>query len=164
MTQHIRVAVAWAALMTLAPPLVAGSLDLEVAPMDDPELAALRGGFMLGNLEIAIGLEQVVGIDGESLVINRLNIPNLNQVVGDRGLQHELETVLQVVAPGGNGSTSVISGGFGSGGGWLTQIQNSLDSTVIQNYQQLNIELNNLGSSQPLPFQLSDQLLPLLGR
>lgn len=163
MTRHTRIAVGWTLLMGLAPPLTAGSLAIEVAPMSDPELASQRGGFMLGNLEIAIGLEQVIAIDGESLVINRLNIPNLNQVIDDRGLEHEFETVLQVAAAG-QGSTTVVSGGFGSGAGWLSQVQNSLDSTVIQNIQQLNIELNNLGRGQQLPLQLGDQLLPLLGR
>ncbi len=163
MMRQTPVALAWALSVALAPPLAANSLELGVAPMEEPELAAHRGGFLMGDLEISIGLEQVIAIDGQSLVINRLNIPNLNQVVGDGGLHHELETVLQVATPG-QGSTSVISGGFGHGGGWLTQIQNSLNSSVIQNIQQLNIELNNLGQGQQLPLQLNDQLLPLLGR
>lgn len=161
MTRHLEVLTGCVLMLCLAPPLTAATLDPGVKPMNDPELAAHRGGFMLGNLEIAIGLEQIIAIDGESLVINRLNIPNLNQVVGDRGLQHKLETVLQVSAPG-QGGTTIVSSSFGSG--WLSQIQNSLDNTVIQNIQQLNIELNNIGSGQPSPFQLGDQLLPLLGR
>lgn len=161
MIRNILVVLTGSCLVSLAFPVLAASLDLEVAVLDDPALASQRGGFLLGDLEIAIGLEQVVAIDGESLVINRLNIPNLNQVVGNRGLEHELETVLQVAVPG-QGMTSVISSGMG--GGWLTRIQNSLDSTLIQNIQQLDIELNNLGQGQPPPFQLNDQLLPLLGR
>jgi hypothetical protein len=48
--------------------------------------------------------------------------------------------------------------------GWMTVVQNSLDSTVIQNMHQLNIELNNLGVGHQFPARFSDQLIQLLGR
>jgi hypothetical protein len=48
--------------------------------------------------------------------------------------------------------------------GWMTVVQNSLDSTVIQNMHQLNIELNNLGAGNQFPARFSDQLIQLLGR
>lgn len=41
----------------------------------------------------------------------------------------------------------------------MTVIQNSLNSTVIQNTRQLNIELNNLGGVYRLP---RDSGLPLI--
>ena len=65
-------------------PSTQAELRLGVEPLSDPELAEYRGGFLMDNLEISIGLEQIVGINGDTLVINRLTIPNLNQVVNDR--------------------------------------------------------------------------------
>ncbi len=47
----------------------------------------------------------------------------------------------------------------------MTVVQNSLDSTVIQNIHQLNIELNNLGAAgNQFPARFSNQLIQLLGR
>lgn len=128
----------------------------------DRELAALRGGFLVDNLEISIGLEQVVSVNGEMLAINRLTIPNLNQMVSGQALPHKLETVLGVVGPGQNGSALVAASA--AEGGWLTVIQNNLNSTVIQNAQQLNIELNNLGAGYRIPDSMREPILQFLGR
>ncbi|MEQ9545315.1 MAG: hypothetical protein RIK85_04865 [Marinobacter sp.] len=138
-------------------------LALPVTPLADPELAKLRGGFEMGNLEIAIGLEQIVSVNGDTLVVNRLTIPNLNQVVRDGKVDHKLETVLQVAGPDQK-IGSRVSGNLSDSSGWMTLIQNNLDRTVIQNVQQLNIELNNVGNGVRLPNNLNDQLVQFLGR
>ncbi|MEP1215326.1 MAG: hypothetical protein ABJM11_18755 [Marinobacter sp.] len=138
-------------------------LTLGVKPLSDPELADYRGGFLTDSLEISIGLEQVVSIDGDTLVINRLTIPNLNQAVNNRLVDHQTETVLEVISANRSGGARVSSNMAGPGG-WMTVVQNSLDSTVIQNMHQLNIELNNLGVGNQLPARFSDQLIQLLGR
>lgn len=133
-------------------------------PLSDPELSAYRGGFLADGLEIRIGLEQIVGINGDTMVINRLTIPNLNQTVNGGGLVDlRMETVLEVVSANRNGGARVSSN-IGGPNGWMTMVQNSLDSTVIQNMHQLNIELNNLGAGNLVPAGLSDQLIQLLGR
>lgn len=126
------------------------------------ELASLRGGFMLDNLEISIGLEQVVSVNGETLAINRLTIPNLNQMVSGQAIPHQIETVLGIISPGNNGQ-ALISATAGDSG-WMTLIQNNLDSTVIQNARQLNIELNNLGSGYRLPDVMREPVLQFLGQ
>lgn len=138
-------------------------LVLSVTPLADPELAELRGGFEMGNLEIAIGLEQIVSVNGDTLVVNRLTIPNLNQVVRDGTVEHQLETVLQVAGPDQQ-IGSRVSSNLSDSSGWMTLIQNNLDRTVIQNVQQLNIELNNVGNGVRLPNNLNDQLVQFLGR
>jgi len=117
----------------------------------------------MDNLEISIGLEQIVGINGDTLVINRLTIPNLNQTVNDRLVDHQMETVLEVISADRSGGARVLSNMAGPNG-WMTVIQNNLDSTVIQNMHQLNIELNNLGVGNQFPARFSDQLVQLLGR
>lgn len=149
-------------LAALTTPLYA-ELVLPVEPLDDAELASLRGGFVVDNLEIAIGLEQVVAINGDTMVVNRLTIPNLNQVVNGRALDHHLETLVQFAGPHQDGG-GVVASNLQGAAGWLTLIQNNLDSTVIQNIRQLNIELNNLGSGYHMPPRLNDHLLQVLGR
>ena len=68
----------WAVLITLS--LLAGpvhaELRLPVTSLADTELDQLRGGFVMNNLEISIGLEQVLAVNGQTLVVNRLTIPN----------------------------------------------------------------------------------------
>ncbi|MFO8142225.1 MAG: hypothetical protein R6T87_10145 [Marinobacter sp.] len=148
---------------TLAPSTQA-ELRLGVEPLSDPQLAEYRGGFLMDNLEISIGLEQIVGINGDTMVINRLTIPNLNQAVRDRVVDHHTETVLEVISANRSGGARVASNMAGANG-WMTVIQNNLDSTVIQNMHQLNIELSNLGAAgNQFPARFSDQLVQLLGR
>ncbi|AOY90358.1 hypothetical protein BKP64_17535 [Marinobacter salinus] len=130
--------------------------------LTNDELASLRGGFMLDNLEISIGLEQVVSVNGETLAINRLTIPNLNQMVSGQAIPHQMETVLGIISPGNSGQ-ALISATAGDSG-WMTLIQNNLDSTVIQNARQLNIELNNLGSGYRLPDVMREPVLQFLGQ
>lgn len=142
----------------LAAPASAGAIFPAQALTDD-ELAALRGGFLLDDLEIRIGLEQVVSVDGETLAINRLNIPNLNQMSNGRTVPHTVETIV-----GKAGGQALISSAS-KDGGWITVIQNNLNGTAIQNSRQLNIELNNLGSGlNRLPDDMREPVLQMLGR
>ncbi len=152
-----------ASSVTLSP-LVQAELSLNVDPLSDSELAEYRGGFLMDNLEISIGLEQIVGINGDTLVVNRLTIPNLNQTLNGGLVDHQMETVLEVISANPSGGARVSSNMAGSNG-WTTVIQNNLDSTLIQNMHKLNIELNNLGAAgNQLPARFSDQLVQLLGR
>ena len=148
---------------TVITPSAQAELTLGIEPLSDPELSDYRGGFLMDNLEITIGLEQIVGINGDTLVINRLTIPNLNQAVNGGLVDHQMETVLEVINANQSGSARVSSNMAGPNG-WMTVVQNSLDSTVIQNMHQLNIELNNLGAGNQFPARFSDQLIQLLGR
>lgn len=162
MTRMPAIAILALSLTTLSTSTQA-ELTLGVEPLTDPELAEYRGGFLMDNLEISIGLEQIVGINGDTMVINRLTIPNLNQAVSDRLVDHHTETVLEVISANQSGGARVSSNMAGPNG-WMTVIQNNLDSTVIQNMHQLNIELSNLGAGNQFPAQFSDQLVQLLGR
>lgn len=132
-------------------------------PMTDLELADLRGGFTFDQMEIAIGLEQIVTVDGTTMVVNRLSIPNLNQRVSGQGLAYSFDTVLATHGSDLSGGQAVISAVSGSGG-WTTLIQNNLNEIAIQNLRQLNIELNNLGSAFKLPRDFSDPVFPMSGR
>lgn len=59
-------------------------LNLAGPVLADEELDRLRGGFMQDGLEISIGLDQIVALNGQELIVNRLTIPNLNQKMRGR--------------------------------------------------------------------------------
>lgn len=166
-------------------PLAPAATDwLPVTPrLDDPALDQQRGGFRVGNLEIAIGLEQVVAIDGQIEIINRLLIPNLNRPAVQGPVEQTVERVEVArinTTPAGssqstgggtsappasgaaaiNGTTpaSVIASEIRNGA-WLTQIQNDVDQRIIQNIRSLNIRLNNVGLPSYLPENFGDHFL-----
>ncbi|MFV8569924.1 hypothetical protein ACNQ6O_01815 [Marinobacter sp. SBS5] len=155
-------------ILGLVAGLVSGTLTVNAEsmfiaqPLTDSELAAQRGGFLLDNLEISIGLEQIMSVNGEILAINRLTIPNLNQTVNDGGVRHEVETMLGLINSGQTGQALVSTSS--ASGGWMTLIQNDLNGSVIQNVRQLNIELNNLGTGYRIPDHLRNPPLQFLGR
>ncbi|MBS3803504.1 MAG: hypothetical protein KGY54_03080 [Oleiphilaceae bacterium] len=150
-------------LIVGAAPTVAASLALPVPPLDDQALESRRGGFQVGDLEIAIGLEQVVSINGEDMVVNRLTIPNLNGPLNGGVITHQIENMIHRGGVGQEAGT-IVSGSAGDGSSFSSFVQNRLDSAVIQNLRQLDIEVNNLGPGQRLPFNLDDQMLQYLGR
>ena len=219
MNKHVSSGVLQAAILSLA---VAGGAEASWpdnlgAPLPDHELDQLRGGFVgLENLEISIGLEQLVAVNGQTMILNRLTIPNLNQVVDGGQITARVEQALANAMPNGNAAIiipaasgqsvgdsaggalaptgpSVVQGSspgtgasgpgqkpqsqptphFGAAatglsvastmnaGHWMTIIQNRFNGTVIQNMQQLNIELNNLGAVYRLPQGLRDSI-PIL--
>ena len=157
---------AWSAILVV---LTVGALSTARAdavfpgpPLSDAELASLRGGFFLDNLEISIGLEQIVSFNGETLAINRLIIPNLNQISNGQVVPHTVETHLADLGAVSNGQTLVST--VTDGGGWITVIQNTLNRTTIQNSRQLNIQMNNLGPAlNRIPEDMREPVIQLLG-
>ncbi|MGO1460773.1 MAG: hypothetical protein ACTHYN_01270 [Marinobacter sp.] len=147
--------------ISAAVPAVADGVFL-TPPLSDRELASQRGGFSLDNLEISIGLEQVISVNGEALAVNRLTIPNLNQVMSGKVMPHQMEKVFGILGSGQSGR-ALVSSASGDGG-WMTLIQNDLNGSVIQNARQLNIELNNLGAGYRIPDNLREPILQFLGR
>lgn len=138
-------------------------LQLSGAALADEELDRLRGGFLQDGLEISIGLDQIVAVNGQELIVNRLTIPDLNRRISGE-VASRMETVVQVMQPDQPAGTRVAVGNGAGGSGWTTVIQNSLNASVIQNIHQLNIELNNLSSRQQMPLHLGEHLNMLLGR
>ncbi|WP_204355709.1 hypothetical protein [Marinobacter bohaiensis] len=123
-----------------APVLAATQWSQGLSPLDNPELDQQRGGFQLGNLEISIGLEQIVAIDGQIEVVNRLMINNLNQRLNQGPVVPSIEQVrvnvpevnVPSVAGGGSGSSGGSSGSSGSPSGSTgSPVSSGSGSTVI---------------------------------
>ena len=158
----------WPALLVVVTagvtPTVRADALFPMPALTDTELASLRGGFFLDNLEISIGLEQVVSLNGETLAINRLTIPNLNQISNGQVVPHTVETLVSNLNATDSDAETLVSTSTGSGG-WITVIQNSLNGTSIQNSRQLNIQMNNLGAAlNRLPEDMRDPVLQMLHR
>src|SRR5690606_21236702 len=85
----------YASLISLS--LLAGpahaDLPLPVTSLSDAGLDQLRGGFVMNNLEISIGLEQVLAVNGQTLVVNRLTIRNLNDPMAADRLSTQLASI-----------------------------------------------------------------------
>ncbi|ENO15809.1 hypothetical protein J057_10671 [Marinobacter nanhaiticus D15-8W] len=140
--------------------------------MDEPALDQQRGGFRLGHMEIEIGLEQVVAIDGQIEIINRLLIPNLNRPLSEGPVEQHIERVEVariVTAPSTGGTPTVTTPADVAGavisatelrnGSWVTRIQNDMNERVIQNIRSLNIKLDNVGRAGRLSERFGDQFL-----
>ena len=148
------------ALVLLLP--VAQAQAADWSPMlSDAELAQKRGGFVFDRFEIAIGLEQRVSVNGDLQVINSWRIPDISDV-GSYAQALKNLPVLRDFSGAGDGTR--VTSGVLDNGSWMTLIQNNVDGAVIQNMQQLNIELNNLGQAWRLPPNFQDSLLSLPGR
>ncbi|MDX1757205.1 MAG: hypothetical protein R3175_14205 [Marinobacter sp.] len=158
-TRRSKQGLLWALpLMVLAAPALA-EWTPGAPPLADEVLASQRGGFLVGNLEIAIGLEQLVSVNGETVVVSRLHIPNLNQGADKAAIASQLETALAVPDLGDG---TVIDTRLVNDSGVLTKIQNSMNETVIQTLRRYNIELNNFDPNARMPGQLDSQYLQTL--
>jgi hypothetical protein len=107
----------------------------------DSELATMRGGFITSDgLNISIGLEQVVMIDGEIKVKNNFNLTDLGQAQSPGAANNKMINLVQ------NGDKNAVSpdvqANFGNGS--LTLIQNSLDDQRIQNLNLLKIDVSGI--------------------
>ncbi|MDR9425506.1 MAG: hypothetical protein RI567_09540 [Marinobacter sp.] len=152
----LRVGLLCAAMLSAG--ILQAEMRLSETPLTDAELAQLRGGFLMDGLEIAIGLEQVVAINGDIQVINHLRIPNLNRQLNNEQLMQQMESVLVTQGAGPEGVR--VASGAGGSGGWITVLQNSLNSATIQHIRQLDIELNNFGGAYRYPRDTGLPLLP----
>lgn len=136
-------------------------------PLPDAVLDLQRGGFITDSMVIRIGLEQVVAANGETILVNRLNITDLNRLEGI-GLDNLLSGTGSMPAVSDATQNLIESGDLSfssrfADGGWLTVIQNRVDSTVIQSLQSLNIELDNVRAGPAVP-DFPDHFLNPAGR
>lgn len=127
-------------------PAAENLLKLDWTPVGIAELAVARGGFLLpGNVQIDIGFESGVMIDGVLRSQTKLFLDNLSSG--------------QLNSAGGIPSTGT---GFQLP---LSQIvQNSMDNQVIESLKVLDIKFSNLGPAQfgPLHQLMKMQLVESL--
>lgn len=111
-----------------------------VDPVQDEQLAEMRGGFItVGGLQLDFALKNRTIVNGqelnnfilESTNMSEINSQNLQQViqVGDGNQFESIDALMEIP-------------------GLVTVIQNSLSDTKIQNFNELDIVVNNFAEFQ----------------
>ena len=130
----------------------------DFGPAIEPgELDGLRGGYQLpGGLAIGFGLERIVSVNGELVVAQRVDIPNLATITPDQARELASLTDGRTIQVGG---ATTITPGIGT-----VVIQNALDDQQIQALTGLHATVNTLGLLQSMNFSRSlDDALRLGG-
>ena len=124
------------------------------AKVGDEELDHVRGGFSLatnsGALQIAIGIERAVYIDGVLQVMNSLNLP----LLGSGGGTDSTLPVADLVQ-NGSGSYLLPSSASESTGNVMTVVQNSLNNQSISNLNIINATVTGQSLLQSLALSSS---------
>ena len=133
------------------------------APVDEATLDANRGGFDTpGGLNISLGIERVVSVNGEVLSRTNLAIPDLASINAEQLAQARdaLGTARLVQIGGSNFAPSDL--GLGSG---ATFVQNSLDHQAILAQTTISSTVNSMALIKDMNFHatISDAIVRTAG-
>lgn len=151
-------------VLAASPAMAGGTKDPFRAwhAVPDRELATMRGGFITSDgLNISVGLEQVVTINGEVKVRNTINLTDLGR--GHSSVTPVFSADGKTVNFVQNGANNQISpdvqANFADGS--LTVIQNSLDDQDIRNLNLLKIDVSGLSHlhNNPVDASLGVQMI-----
>lgn len=121
-----------------------------VAPVEDEALAEMRGGFItVGGLQIDFALKSRTVINGQEMNNFILESANLDAIS-----QANLQRVIEV----GENNTFESIDKLMEIPGLVTLIGNTLNDATIQNFNELEVGINNFGEYQnnaPLDFAIS---------
>ena len=135
------------AIVVFAAPARADEVDLG-PPVPQERLDELRGGFDLPTgLSVAFGFERTVTVNGELLVTQHVNIPDISTMTSDQAAQ--LASVTQGVTVQIGGGTTITPNA-----GTLI-IQNALDGQTIESLTSLHATVNTLSLLHDIHFQQS---------
>jgi hypothetical protein len=122
----------------------------EWAPVDTAVLDDARGGFeMPGGLNISLGIERVVSVNGEVLSRTNVSIPDVASMNADQLIQARdaLGTARLIQIGGGNFAPNDL--GLGSG---ATLVQNSLDHQAILAQTTISSTVNSMALIKDINF------------
>lgn len=122
----------------------------EWAPVDDSTLDANRGGFETpGGLNISLGIERVVSVNGEVLSRTNVAIPDVASMNAEQLLQARdaLGTARLIQIGGSNFAPNDIALGTGA-----TLVQNSLDHQAILAQTTITSTVNSMALIKDLNF------------
>lgn len=136
--------------------LLAAPVWVQAAPpgwvaVEPTTLDVMRGGFTLASgLQVSLGLEQLLMLNGEVIARKQLDIGSLS----DRGGAEGAVALLQ------NGSGNTMLSGFSADSGAGMVIQNTLNDQQIGSRTIINASVNSSALLDTLNFhsQLSDAL------
>lgn len=149
---HASVGLALAAYAVAAP--AASLATAGWIPVSEGQLEQMRGGFTVpGGLQVSLGIERLVSINGEVLARTRVDISDLNHLNDEqpRQTRDALSSVKLIQNGGGNiyqaGAAGVI-------------IQNTLNNQLIRSQTVISSTVNSASLLKSINFQgsLSDAL------
>jgi hypothetical protein len=113
-------------------------------PVSNERLDGVRGGFDLDGLQVSLGIERAVYIDGNLVTYASVNIPDLAHITTQQAmaLANALSTVNVQNGPGNTFNPSGISSNTTA----ATVIQNTLNNQTIRNLTTLNVGVNTLNA------------------
>jgi hypothetical protein len=133
-------------------------------PVDEGQLAHMRGGFSLpSGLQVSLGIERLVSINGDIIARTSFDISNLNSL-GAEQLQQTREALSSVKLIQ-NGHDNIYRAGDASGVIGGVVIQNTLNDQSIRSQTVINSTVNSASLLKTLNFQasLSDALTRAAG-
>jgi hypothetical protein len=113
-------------------------------PVSNEKLDTVRGGFDLGGgLEVSLGIQRAVYIDGNLVTYANVNIPDLAHITTQQAmaLASALSTVNIQNGPGNTFDPSSMGSTTAA-----TVIQNTLNNQTIRNLTTLNVAVNTLNT------------------
>jgi hypothetical protein len=114
-------------------------------PVPLERLAAIRGGFDLGNgLEVSFGIERAVYIDGNLVTYTNVSVPDIAHITTQQATA--LASALSTVNVVQNGPGNTFDPSSLSQTSAATVIQNTLNNQTIRNITTLNVSVNTLNA------------------
>jgi hypothetical protein len=113
-------------------------------PVPNERLDAVRGGFDLGGgLEVSLGIERAVYIDGNLVTYTSVNIPDIAHMTTQQAmsLASALSTIDVQNGPGNTFNPSSLGSTTAA-----TVIQNTLNNQTIRSLTTLNVAVNTLNA------------------
>jgi hypothetical protein len=155
----------WLALAGYAAPSAAATeLPGDWTPVNEELLDQMRGGFVTAEgLQVSLGIERLVSINGELVSRTRLDISNLNHL-SDAQLR-ETRDALSSVKLIQNGGDNIYQAGESVRAGAGVVIQNTLNDQLIRSQTVISSTVNSASILKTLNFQgsVSDALAGAAG-
>jgi hypothetical protein len=154
----------WLALAGYAAPALAASgPGDDWTPVKDEQLEQMRGGFTTASgLQVSLGIERLVAINGELVARTRVDISDLNHMSEEqlRQTRDSLSSVKLIQ----NGGDNIYQAGDSAHGGGVV-IQNTLNDQLIQSQTVISSTVNSASLIKTMNFQgsVSDALARAAG-
>lgn len=121
------------------------------APVEADTLDGARGGFeVAGGLNLALGIERVISVNGEVLSRTNISIPDLSAMTSDQArLAQDALGAAKLIQIGGNnfvGSDIALNNG-------ATFLQNTLDGQDIRAATTISSTVNSMSLLKDMNFQ-----------
>jgi hypothetical protein len=137
---------------SLTPASAAEPAAIDWAPVDAATLAQARGGFIvMGSLEVSLGIERLVTLNGDIVSRTSLTIPDVSKLSAEQA--REAGQALSAINLVRNGTDSMTVPVAITAVPGATLIQNSVNGQHIDSRTVINSSVNTLGLLTSRNFQ-----------